>query len=322
MPGEYVFTNYISAYIFAEPITHPWKASVNIHASSTGSPLPSVSAEQGLTRFTIVRIVLAILATCLPVALVLILSHQIPDKTLRAFWPPLLAAALGLAGYLTYVRRIEQRALTELRGPAPGRELVAGVVLGTLLFLGAVGIAAVGGGFEVIGAGSWVAVAKSFTEMAFVALIEEILFRAVIFRLSERSLGTWPALLISAVLFGLAHLPNGGITALAVGNTVLAGVLFAAAYLRSRRLWLPIGVHFGWNFVSDGVLSMPTSGNPTHGLLQVGVTGPDWLTGGAYGLEGSAVTLVLMALASAVLLWRALRAGQFLTLRGAKADRS
>jgi membrane protease YdiL (CAAX protease family) len=270
---------------------------------------PPAPVVGGLTRFSLIRIVLAVLAVCLPVALVLVLVHQIPDKAMRAFWPPLLAAMVGLGGYLFYLRKVEKRAATEFLGAGAGREVGAGLLLGTLLFLVTIGVLAACGSFHLTGTGSLTGMAKSFTEMVLVVLIEEILFRGVLFRLSERSLGTWAALAISSVVFALAHMPNADITALAIANTVVAGLMFAAAYLATRRLWLAIGLHFAQNFVPDGVFSLPTSGNPGRGFLQGQLSGPDWLAGGAYGVEASAVTLIVMSLAAALLLRHAIRAG-------------
>ena len=269
-------------------------------------------AATGPTRFTLVRILLALLAIALPVALVLVLSNQIPDKSLRAYWPPLLAALAGYAGYAFYVRRVERRAPDELRGPAALRELGAGLALGAALFLAVVGLLVASGSYQLTGTGSAAVLLKSFTEMVFVALVEEILFRGVLYRLPERALGTRIALPVSGVIFALAHLPNEGVTLLAVLNTALAGLLFAAAYLATRRLWLPIGAHFAWNFISDGVFSLPTSGHPARGMLQGQLSGPKWLTGGAYGLEASIVTFVVMGTATVLLLRRARRAGHFL----------
>lgn len=276
------------------------------------SPTLPASPDRKLSRFTLVRILLALLAVCVPVALVLVLSNQIPDKALRAYWPPLLAALAGYGGYLFYLRRIEGRGVPELRGPGGARELGAGAAFGALMFLAVLGMLAAAGVYGFTGTGDPAVLLKSATEMVFVALVEEILFRGVLFRLPERALGTRLALVVSAAIFALAHLPNAGVTALAVANTALAGLLFAAAYLVTRRLWLPIGMHFAWNFVSDGLLSLPTSGHPARGLLQGRLAGPEWLTGGAYGLEASVVTFVVMGAASVVLLRRAARAGHFL----------
>lgn len=276
------------------------------------SPTLPASPDRKLSRFTLVRILLALLAVCVPVALVLVLSNQIPDKALRAYWPPLLAALAGYGGYVLYLRRIEGRNALELRGPGGARELGAGAAFGALMFLAVLGMLAAAGVYGFTGTGDPAVLLKSATEMVFVALVEEILFRGVLFRLPERALGTRLALVVSAAIFALAHLPNAGVTALAVANTALAGLLFAAAYLVTRRLWLPVGMHFAWNFVSDGLFSLPTSGHPARGLLQGRLAGPEWLTGGAYGLEASVVTFVVMGAASVVLLRRAARAGHFL----------
>lgn len=275
-------------------------------------------ADTGITRFAPVRMLLALLAVCVPVALVLVLSHQIADKALRAYWPPLLAALLGTAGYVLYVRRIEQRAPAELAGPGIERELGAGVALGTLLFLAVMALAATGG-YQLLGYGSWTALTKALTEMLFVAAIEEILFRGVVLRITERAMGSWAALAISALLFGLAHVPNDGVTALAVINTVVAGLLFGAAYLATRRLWLTIGIHFAWNLVSSGLFSLPTSGNPGRGLVQWQFSGPTWLTGGAYGLEASVATLAVWLIATALLLRQARRAHHIAPRGGRKS---
>jgi len=280
------------------------------------SPAASGVAQQGLTRFSFVRILLALLAVCVPVAIVLILSGKIPDKAMRAYWPPLLAAVLGTVGYVLYVRRIEQRPVAEFSGPGAGRELGRGMILGALLFVIALGVAALFGRYQYTGVGDAAVVVKACLEMGFVALIEEILFRGVLLRISERSLGSWAGLAISALIFALAHVPNDGITVLGVANTVIAGLMFGAAYLATRRLWLTVGMHFAWNFVSDGVFGLPTSGHPARGLLQGQLSGADWLTGGAYGLEASAVTLVLLMVATLLLLRQAVRDGRIARRKG------
>jgi membrane protease YdiL (CAAX protease family) len=270
----------------------------------------SSATPRGIARFSLVRIVLAILATCLPIAIVLILAHQIPDKALRAVWPQLLAAALCVAGYLQYVRRFEGRAAFELGRQGLWRELGAGMALGGLLLVAILGVLAATGSYRIVGIGDSSRLAKAAAEMLLVALAEEIVFRGVLFRIPERALGTRAALILSGVLFALAHLPNEHITVLAVANTAVAGLLFTAAYLVTRRLWLPVGFHFAWNFLSDAVFSLPTSGHPANGLLLGSLSGPEWLSGGAYGVEASAVTLAALAAATVVLMLLARRRGR------------
>lgn len=284
---------------------------MNTLAASAVTP---PSARRGWLRFSLVRIVLGTLAVVLPVALTMVLVHQLVDKSLRGLWPQLVAAALCVAGYRLYVRKVEGRSTVEAfatRGA--GRELCTGLLVGAGCFLAVIGVLAASGAYRVTGSAGWAVVLVPLTELTLVALFEEILFRAVLQRNLERSLGSWPAVAISAVVFALAHLPNANVTAAAIGVTVVAGVWLAGAYLVTRRLWLAVGMHFAWDFMSDAVFSLTTSGHPGKGILQGRTGGPEWLSGGAYGVEASVVTLVVLAVAAGVLLAVARRRGHLLT---------
>jgi membrane protease YdiL (CAAX protease family) len=260
----------------------------------------------------VARIVLAALAAVLPAILAMMLIQHSLDKPMRQVWPFLLCAALCVAGYARYVHVVEQRRVTELAGAGAARELGLGAAIGAAAFLAVIGALFASGAFRVTGTHSWSVLIAPFAELVFVALFEEILFRGILFRIIEKSLGSWLAVLLSSVLFAAAHLPNDGITVLAVAITALAGVMFAAAYMLTRRLWLAIGLHFAWNFMSDAVFSLPTSGHPAKGLLQGQLSGPAWLSGGAYGVEASAVTLVVIGLVTLLLFAAAIRRGQAL----------
>jgi membrane protease YdiL (CAAX protease family) len=141
---------------------------------------------------------------------------------------------------------------------------------------------------------------------------EEILFRGVILRQLERLVGTWLALGITAMLFGAVHLANPGASLFAgFAIAIEAGILLGAAYLVTRRLWLAIGLHAGWNFTQGWVFSVPVSGGEAPlGLLVTRRVGPDWLTGGDFGLEASAVAMVVATLAGLLLLRRAALRGE------------
>jgi membrane protease YdiL (CAAX protease family) len=178
------------------------------------------------------------------------------------------------------------------------------MALGALLLVAILGVLAAVGSYRIVGIGDASRLAKAGAEMLLVALAEEIIFRGVLFRIPERALGTRAALVLSGVLFALAHLPNENITLLAVANTAVAGLVFAAAYLVTRRLWLPIGLHLGWNYLYDGIFAVPVSGHAARGWLQVSMPGPEWLSGGAYGVEASAATLLIWTAATLLLLRR------------------
>jgi membrane protease YdiL (CAAX protease family) len=146
--------------------------------------------------------------------------------------------------------------------------------------------------------------------------IEEIVFRGVVFRLLEEWGGTTVGLAASALLFGGLHCLNPQATLLGVAAIVLlGGIMLAAAYVLTRRLWLPIGIHAGWNFAEGGIFGVPTSGFATKGLLVGELCGPVWLSGGSFGPESSIVAVVVCLAAAAVLLRRAAQRDRFVAAR-------
>ena len=145
------------------------------------------------------------------------------------------------------------------------------------------------------------------------AFIEEIVFRGIVFRIVEAALGTWIALILSAAIFGLLHLVNPHATLQGAMAIVFeAGVMFAAAFVLTRRLWLPIGIHAGWNFTQGGIFGVPVSGQPSGGLLDGTLNGPEWLSGGVFGAEASMVAVVLGIGLGSTLLVMAWRRGRFI----------
>jgi membrane protease YdiL (CAAX protease family) len=255
----------------------------------------------------LLRILLATLAIVLPVAAVLVFANVALDKAMRVAWPQLLAAALCLLAYRYYAAKIEQRVPDEVGGTGAVREAGAGLAWGAALSLAVIGALAAAGVFRVTGNNSVTVLFKPMAELVLVAVFEELLFRAVLQRILQQWLGARWALALSALLFALAHLPNDGISALGLLITVAAGVMFGVAYLKTGRIWLAAGLHFAWNFITGTVFSLPVSGGAAKGWLIARASGPEWLSGGAYGLEASAVTLLAVIAVTAAL--RVRRAG-------------
>lgn len=234
---------------------------------------------------------------------------KVPAALLSAF----IACVLGWAAYALYARLVERRPAREFGRAGALKELVGGLLLGSLLFGATLGVLALLGHYRITGTRELSVMTIPLCVSIAAAVIEEIVFRGVIFRLLEESLGTWIALAISAALFGLGHLMNPMATLLGVLAIIVeAGVLLAAAYLLTRRLWLAIGIHAAWNFTQSGIFSVPTSGIPMKGLLIGELSGPQWLTGGAFGVEGSVVAVVLCSALGAALLVLAQRRGHFI----------
>lgn len=141
------------------------------------------------------------------------------------------------------------------------------------------------------------------------AIVEELLFRGILFRLVEEWAGSWIALAVSAILFGLAHAANPGaswFSSLAIA--VEAGVLLGAAFVVTRNLWFPIGLHFAWNFFEGPVYGTQISGHVfLQSVVAARVTGPAILTGGRFGPEAGLFAIVTAVVAAATLLLYAVR---------------
>ncbi len=105
-------------------------------------------------------------------------------------------------------------------------------------------------------------------------------------------------------MFGAVHLANPGASLWGLINTILIGVLLSIAYLRSRALWLPWGIHFGWNFALGLLFGLPVSGLRIFNVMvRTTASGPKWVTGGNYGVEASATTVVII-LIGVVMVWK------------------
>jgi membrane protease YdiL (CAAX protease family) len=230
---------------------------------------------------------------------------------LVAFALILVMAALAFGVYTLFVRLIERRPVTELSLPGMGRELGSGLLLGFGLFTACILILMLLGIYRIDGLNPWLFLLPMLPMAISSGVFEELLYRGVVFRILEEYLGSWIALAASSLFFGLRHLGNEDATLLgALFITVEAGVLLAAAFMLTRRLWLAIGFHMSWNYAQAAVFSGAVSGVPMPpGLFANTVAGPDLLTGGNFGVEASVVAFVLCTATGIVLLAMAVRRG-------------
>jgi membrane protease YdiL (CAAX protease family) len=137
------------------------------------------------------------------------------------------------------------------------------------------------------------------------AAFEEIVFRGYPLQVLMRGMGAWPAILLMSVLFGILHAGNPNASALGIINTILAGIWLSAAYLKTRSLWFPYGLHLGWNAGLGLVLGLSLSGLDLASLWTTNVNGLELLVGGGYGPEGGIVgTLSFVAGLGLFRLWK------------------
>lgn len=224
----------------------------------------------------------------------------------------LVVAALG-AGYLCtrFLEALPWRALGLSLHEKWFQDLFVGSVIGIASLVLAAGIASAGGGlvFVVNNADSRSQVIQSVVASGFLfmvaALAEEATFRGYPLQTLTRAHWTWLGVFLTSVPFAMAHLGNPNVVrGVTFANTALAGIWLAVAYLRTRSLWFPLGVHWGWNWAMGSVLGIPVSGGHFGApILKAQDVGPGWLTGGSYGLEGGiACTIVLIV--STLVIWR------------------
>jgi len=140
----------------------------------------------------------------------------------------------------------------------------------------------------------------SFSLYAVAGYGEELMFRGYILQITAEGTNRKIAALFYAVLFALAHIKNPNVSLFALINIGFAGIWLAIAYYKTNALWFPIGLHFSWNFFQGFVFSFPVSGT-TSEQEQLGkaiVSGPEWVTGGAFGPEGGILTTAVLIAAS------------------------
>jgi CAAX protease family protein len=267
--------------------------------------------------FPLTRIVIATFAIVLVAVLETVAQQKIGEAyglTGQA-WYVVLSSLIAIASvclvYVGYVQVFERRKAVELSKKNALREFATGAAIGFGLFSATIACLWVGGYYSVLGIGRVPSAATLMGLGFFAAFLEEIIVRGVIFRITEESLGTWLAVAISAILFGLTHMlnPESNLIA-ALCIAVEAGILLAAAFITTRRLWLPIGLHFAWNFTQGGVFGVAVSGGRVRGLLESSLTGPEYLSGGGFGPEASIFAVIICTSMAIYLLVRAIRNGQ------------
>jgi membrane protease YdiL (CAAX protease family) len=167
------------------------------------------------------------------------------------------------------------------------------------------------GYYKIVGFNNPVVLLTAFITFGMGAFIEELVFRLILFRLVEEFFGSWAALVVLAVFFGFAHIGNENATVITSLAIVLeAGILIAAAFMYTRRLWLVFGIHFAWNYFQSAIWGVRTSGEEFTGLVNPEITGPVWLTGGDFGTEASVLTVVFCLVIGVILLRLAIKRGQ------------
>ena len=226
----------------------------------------------------------------------------------------------AILAYKLVIRHLGARKHDDLPAKGAITETAAGLGIGFVLFSLIVGIAALFGVYRIVGPGDASYLLPAIVLSAlFPGVVEELLFRGILFRWIEEFGGSWLALAVTSALFGAAHLMNPNASAVAaIGIALEAGVMLGAAYMLTRRLWLAIGIHAAWNFTQGQVWDIPVSGTFVRGLVEAELSGPPLLSGGRFGLEASVIAMAVALAFGGYLLKRAIDQGQLVKPMWAK----
>jgi len=206
-----------------------------------------------------------------------------------------LTSAGVLALYALWWKWTENRKAADLPMRRLAGDTALGFGVGILFFILVTGCIALLGGYRVGSVNwDWNALIRSLFMFLVVGVGEEVLFRGIVFRMIDDRWGTVVALVVSALIFGFVHITNNNATVWSsIAIAVEAGLLLGAAYKWSGTLWVPIGIHWSWNYFQGPVFGFAVSGNGTPSLITPVIQGSDWLTGGSFGAEASIPAFVL-----------------------------
>src|SRR5712671_329260 len=281
----------------------PAASSIQLRASrSTGMDAPKNTGKQaGLAALNLVFVLLILFG-----AQSLLHGHISNIAGLA------ILTLLVFGAYLVGYRFIERRRPPELASLISLREFFGGLALGVTLFSAVIAVLWLLRVYHLQAIGTTAGLGASALSALLAATVEETLIRGFLFRIVQMLGGTWIAILISSAFFGASHAFNPGATITSsIAIALEAGVLLAAAYVLTGRLWFPMGLHAGWNVSEGSVYGLSVSGFTaknalTHGILQ----GPLILTGGAFGPEASIIAVILCLGTAILLLWRAAKIGR------------
>lgn len=271
---------------------------------------PRLRAGWRLAAQTGVYLILMIVLT-IPLGIVMFFVELPPDVIILF---STLAGLLAVTASVFLARRFLDRLSIASLGLALDRrtlpDLLAGIAI-TFLMMGGIYLSMSLLGWLRFEGFAWQAdppaVVLGSTLVIFLAFVlvgwyEELLSRG--YHLQTLASGTnlfW-GVLLSSLVFGFLHALNPSASWISTLGIVLAGLFLAAGYLATRQLWLPIGLHIGWNFFEGPVFGFPVSGIETYRLVHTSVSGPELWTGGAFGPEAGLILVPALAL-GALLIW-------------------
>ena len=293
---------------------------MHIESTQLTTKAQPTTAFGRIAQFPLIRILLVVLFLApflvlhnTVIANLLAGAHE-PTRSLLTYGDSVLSVVVLLALYALYTKWVEKRKAVEISTEQATSEFGIGWLLSFAIVAGTVLLMWILGYYSVEDRGAGKVLVDAFFLFGVGAFLQVLIFRLILFRLVEEFVGTWIALVLVAAIFAVAHLTNDNGTLWGTVALATTDVLFAAPFILTRRLWMPWGLHWCWNFTQDGVFGMPNSGvTELPSWITPMVDGPTWITGGSFGIEASLLVVVASFAIGVLLLKMAVARGQILS---------
>jgi membrane protease YdiL (CAAX protease family) len=279
-----------------------------VHNSVKQTPIQKV-LHFFLTKMIVGIAVIVSLVVCVEWLHSLILDKTNLSDGAKALIVAVAEAFIATTGYIFLFRVYDKRRIHELSAALFIDNTVKGFLTGIILQSLFILIIYLAGTFFVVNVNPVSTMISPFAFALTAGFVAEIIIIGIVFRLLEDQTGTEMALVIFIILFAVLHVNAKGATVTSVGATAIhAGFMLPAAYVFSRNLWLPIFLHFGWDFAEPGIFGgLNPSSSLTRGLLTSKIAGNSLLTGGETGPQDSLSSIVLCLLLGLIFLFLAKR---------------
>lgn len=232
-----------------------------------------------------------------------------PDKSIADPIIIFLSSIVLLVSYYYLFRFYDKRKITELSIKHLPNEMFGGFMFGFLPISLSIFILYLLNHYQAFDITTSHYTARSFTVLLFAALVEDLFHRALIVRVIENWLGTHIAIVI-AMLVELQHVFNPHANLFSLFTDFIWGFTMAMLFIYTKRLWLPFFFHLGWNFAQPFYGSNLTGTNDMGSIIQSKFTGPELLTGGETGIEGSIFTASFLLFIGIALYYLAKKEGK------------
>ncbi len=214
-----------------------------------------------------------------------------------------MATFFAVLTYIFFFKFYEKRNISEFGKKNIVKSLIIGLVVGFILQSLTILVIYLQGGYSIVSINPISFIIPPLTMAIASSIIEEIIFRGILFRIIEEKLGTYISLIISALIFGLIHIANPNSSLIAgLGLSIQAGLLLGVAFVLTRNLWFPIMIHFAWNFTQSAIYGASVSGGKmSKTLITSEIAGNELFTGGEFGPEGSIQATIFCLIATIIM---------------------